>query len=211
MALPGTHLRFALDLAPRYTVGDVGQLLSGTVYPDSRWLTGVDRESTHGAACLSADFPRSDFTLGWHLHCLCDTVQQPLHEKLLPDAGADGENARWIRHTAAKVVQDMHDLSRFDLPPLLPALDHVETPLGEDAAGVRRFNALLQTVYAAGAAISLDDYRRLWLAVGLSPAVTGQVMTATRELLEQPGRVRAIRGAYAAMLANALPEPATGG
>jgi hypothetical protein len=43
-------------------------------YPDSRWLTGVDRTATHGDKCLETDFANSDFKLGWYVHYRCDTI-----------------------------------------------------------------------------------------------------------------------------------------
>ena len=62
MALPATHIRFAAALCERLGVADLPAFFSGTLYPDSRWLTGVDRQRTHGRRHLDPEFPADDFT-----------------------------------------------------------------------------------------------------------------------------------------------------
>jgi hypothetical protein len=47
MALEATHIRFALDLKDTYGVNDVHAFVSGAVYPDSRYVMGIDRIATH--------------------------------------------------------------------------------------------------------------------------------------------------------------------
>lgn len=47
MALEASHIRFALDLKDKYSIQDVQKLVSGTVYPDSRYATKIDRQLTH--------------------------------------------------------------------------------------------------------------------------------------------------------------------
>lgn len=41
MALEATHLRFALDLLPKLEVKDINDYLAGSIYPDSRYTTGI--------------------------------------------------------------------------------------------------------------------------------------------------------------------------
>lgn len=42
MALEGTHIRFALDVGDKYNIKDLGKYISGTLYPDSRYITGIN-------------------------------------------------------------------------------------------------------------------------------------------------------------------------
>ena len=84
MALPATHIRFALDLAHRFPIEKMARYISGTLYPDSRWLTGVDRLKSHAERYLEPDFPSSEYTHGIHIHCVCDVVQSHVFEEGLP-------------------------------------------------------------------------------------------------------------------------------
>ena len=47
MALEATHMRFALDLKNKYQVRNIKKYIVGTIYPDSRYLSGIDRTLTH--------------------------------------------------------------------------------------------------------------------------------------------------------------------
>ena len=58
MALAATHIRLAIDMAGRYPIKRFSEFISGTIYPDSRWLTGIDRDLTHGPALFAKGFPQ---------------------------------------------------------------------------------------------------------------------------------------------------------
>jgi hypothetical protein len=105
MALPATHLRFAADLTDQLVVSDWSAHLSGTLYPDSRWVTGVDRHQTHDARFLDPAFATDDFSLGWHIHCVCDQIQGDIHAEILGDLESLTPDARWVRMSAAKIIQ----------------------------------------------------------------------------------------------------------
>jgi hypothetical protein len=109
MALPATHIRFAAAIADRFGMSDSNAYYSGTLYPDSRWVSGVARNKTHDQRFLSPDFPSDDFTRGWHVHCVCDRIQAEIHDEILGDLSMMTVNARWVRLSAAKVVQDIAD------------------------------------------------------------------------------------------------------
>jgi hypothetical protein len=131
LALPATHIRFAVSVADRLPVADMGAYLSGTVYPDSRWLTGVDRKQTHARRFLDPAFPSDAFTLGWHIHCVCDRIQGALYDQLLDGLALLDADARWIRISAAKVVQDMQDAALAELDKRLPLIVRAQTPNSE--------------------------------------------------------------------------------
>ena len=204
MALPGTHLRFALDVAGHYPVHTMAHYLSGTVYPDSRWITGVKRGMTHGDRFLRKDFPDSDFNCGWHVHCLCDAVQTSIYERLLPEAENSNADQGWVRLSAAKMVQDMRDVVIIDLKAHLPALDFVKAPCGEKIEAVRRFNGLVQKTYSVENGPLLEDYRQLWLSVGLSPSLAADIITATEQIMSDSSLVESIESAYDDMIERAM-------
>jgi hypothetical protein len=106
MALPATHIRFALDLVHRFPIENTARYISGTLYPDSRRLTGVDRLKSHASRYLEPDFPDSEYTYGIHIHCVCDLVQSQVFEERLPGLQGLEDQARWLYLSAAKMIQD---------------------------------------------------------------------------------------------------------
>ena len=202
MALAATHIRLALDMADRYPVKHFPQFISGTIYPDSRWLTGINRNLTHGDRFLQKDFVRSDFTYGWHVHCLVDHVQARLYKMLFPDAEAMDRQQRWILLSAAKVIQDRHDLDKFDLQGGIALLNYAEAPAGEDIQLVRAFNRIIRETYKDRDKDHLPDYYTLWTGVGLEGIVAGKVMAQVKTLLSNTRLVSKIESTYAQIVAS---------
>ena len=68
MALEATHIRFALDLKDKYQVKDLEKYISGTIYPDSRYVSEIGRELTHPKDYLDWDiFAVDDFKKGFEI------------------------------------------------------------------------------------------------------------------------------------------------
>ena len=137
MALPATHIRFAADMADSYPIHRLEPYVSGAMYPDSRRFTGIARKKTHAGIHLQRSFPDSDFTFGWHVHCLCDHLQAHIHNRMVPGLLKLNEQSRWIRLAAAKMVQDQHDMQQIDLDPLLDCLTYAEAPEGENITHIK--------------------------------------------------------------------------
>lgn len=75
MSLEATHIRFALDLKDEYKIKDIKKYISGTVYPDSRYITGIDRNLTHYNDILKPEFAKDDFKKGWQVHQICGMIR----------------------------------------------------------------------------------------------------------------------------------------
>jgi hypothetical protein len=75
-----------------------------TLYPDSRWLTGVDRLKSHAGHYLEPDFPSSEYTYGIHIHCVWDKIQSQVFEELLPELQGLNSFDRWSFLSAAKMI-----------------------------------------------------------------------------------------------------------
>lgn len=202
MALPATHLRFAAAIAGQLFVTDRAAYLSGTLYPDSRWLTGIDRRRTHTAACLEPDFPADDFTLGWHIHCHCDRIQQELYNGLFDGLADLTPDARWIQTSAAKVVQDMHDAAEGAINAHLSLLTEARTPNGESGQAVAAYMAAVQRTYHQVAAPAWSDYVRLWRDVGLDPHRIGQIGAQIQWIRGQAALVGDIHAVFERMMAR---------
>jgi len=182
MALPATHIRFAVTIADRLAVGDMAAYLSGTIYPDSRWLTGVDREQTHAHRFNNPAFPSDAFTLGWHVHCACDLIQADLHERILAGLADLDAEARWIRCAAAKVVQDMRDSQRIDLDSRMRLLRHANAPNGESRDRVFEYLQRVRRTYLGEHTATWALYSHLWQAINLSPSRIAAIEKQVRDM-----------------------------
>jgi hypothetical protein len=203
MALPATHIRFAAILADRLKVTDRCAYLSGTLYPDSRWVTGLNRPQTHARRFLDPDFPSDDFTLGWHVHCQCDRIQKAIHTEVIGDIRDPDE--RWIRMSAAKVIQDVRDAARGQIKAHLPLLTCVQTPAGESAEAVRDYYEMVRRAYGGAGAPGWSDYARLWQDVGLDARRIGKIRTAVERIQADATRVDRLHDAFDAMVSRWRP------
>lgn len=66
------------------------------------------------------------------------------------------EEDDWIRRSALKILQDISDIQQFPITEHLAALDYIETPNGEDAAIMKRYNQSFVSVYSNPAAVSIE-------------------------------------------------------
>jgi hypothetical protein len=202
MALPATHVRYALERMPPALEPHCGAVIAGTLYPDSRMLTGISRDQTHADACLSDDFAVSPFRLGWQLHCRCDRIQAEIHARIWPAAARLPDPQRWIAMSAAKMVQDEADRARIPLRAHLVDLTPDETPWGENPETITRFYSMIRDVYAATEIPPGERFIRLWDGVGLEPALIDKLMRAYAELKADAALAGRIAASMSALLAD---------
>lgn len=192
MPLPGTHLKFALDLRDKYHVNDLSKYLSGTIYPDSRYLSGIDYGSTHGERFVFADFMVDDFRKGWAVHYVCDKLFHEISDKIFPDYFGDSSNVElgsdwWVAKTSLKVVLDLGITEKFNLNPYLFALDYADNPNGESLDKVEQFNSLTKNLYLKKP--SLDEIEK-FLSSAVDFDVVRRIASRSREFLND-GQVMA--------------------
>ena len=196
MALIPTHIRFALDVADHFPIKTLQHYVSGTVYPDSWWITGIDRDLTHHARFSQTDFPKEDFTYGWHVHCCCDELQNQVHKELFSGLEKLEQTERWIQLSVAKVIQDRNDLKQIDLREMLGYLDYVKNPNQEDIELVRKFNRIVQVTYRSGDVPTPEEYGKMWLAVGLEAVTTDHLVNKLKKSIADKNLVRDIESSY---------------
>jgi len=199
MALPATHIRFALDLIDRLPVESRKAYLAGTMYPDSRWLTGLGREATHAQAHLQRRFATSDFRWGWHVHCWCDQIQSGLMQENFPESAEYDEGRRWVYGSALKMLQDNADLPAVDMARAMTGLTAVETPLNEDPERINTYYEGVRDIYAGKRQMGSEDYRRLWRMVGLSSERLDAIMRAMADIAANGGSVKRIHDLFPRM------------
>jgi len=141
MALDVIHLRFALDVQDDYDVSDLSRYLSGTIYPDTRYVTGIDRVLTHPKAFDDIPLPKEDdFRKGWESHLVYDDLQAEASASV---TGVSADSVRpasedWKRITAFKILQAEYDFRSLDVDTASGALKVVLTPFGESEIVVGR-------------------------------------------------------------------------
>lgn len=175
MALPITHIRFALDFKDKYKISNLSYYLSGAIYPDSRYLTGIDRVLTHNDQILDKDWADTDFKKGWQSHCLCDLAHIS---------------------TALKIIQDMDDSKKFIVKNYLVYLDYANNPNSEYLDRIKQYNQLIINMYSVGREVSLNDYKNLCLEFKLDPGVVDNVLIKTAELLKDKDVVYRVGNLY---------------
>lgn len=188
MALEATHIRFALDVRDLFRVNSLDQYLSGSIYPDSRYVSGIDRKLTHDKSQMGRNFwGADDFRKGWASHILYDDLQYHVHidwfkDYLKKGGSLDTGGDEWVTVTALKILQEISDLQQFDIGPLLGSLSYINNPNNEDKKSVERFNQRIIDLYAKAPAVEIGDYEQMCIDWGLSPSLAKAVGDKAREI-----------------------------
>jgi hypothetical protein len=200
MALEATHLRFALDLKDKYKIKDIKKYISGVVYPDSRYITGIDRELTHPSDYRDWLWDETDdFRKGWFVHLLTDETQSKVIREKLPQvfAGVHGQGSDvWVNHSAIKVLLDLDDVKKFDIKKYLPYLSYVENPNGEDLEILKKYNQIFTKMYANLEKIDIDISCRMWADFGVGHDLVEKVRIKTAEYSKDASIMKAVSEIY---------------
>ena len=206
MAFQATHIRFALALQKKYEVKNLMRYVSGTVYPDSRYISGINRQLTHRNDLLDASNAPDDFLKGWAVHVLCDKVQHDLFMEELSDLipKERGEDW-WIRISAIKLVQDMIDFDSFDMEANLDYLNHAENRSGEPIEAVKLYNTCVQEVYRGKKHdISVHDYEAIWSETDIHSDLIDAVIKDVLFLQQDENILSRISSIYEKIVARSL-------
>ncbi|MDO8513564.1 MAG: hypothetical protein Q7S37_03615 [bacterium] len=187
MALEATHMRFALDVKYHYTINDIAKYIQGTIYPDSRYVSGINRNLTHSDIVLKPEFTTNDFNSGWQVHQSCDKIQGKVFHKNIPGLNkfpTDGYQENWwIAITATKIIADMKDMQSFDIQSILKYLNSKFCPNGEDVSAIQRNNQITIGLYKDKIVPSVDDYIVMWNELGVSKELGDKVRKMTEQLI----------------------------
>ena len=204
MALEATHIRFALDLKDKYQVQNIKKYISGTIYPDSRFITGIDRNLTHNNEILKPKFVTDDFKKGWQVHQICDIAQHFILRKqilfLNKHPMKDWKENKWVEFTSAKIIQDMADMQKFDIQKIIGFLEYAENPNGEDIKKVKEYNKIMINLYKDKTKTTVEDNYKMWLALGIGNKLCNKVKEKTSKFLKDKKLVQKIESCYQIML-----------
>ena len=203
MALEATHMRFALDVKDNFTINDIAKYIQGTIYPDSRYVSGVNRNLTHNNNVLKPEFVTNDFNAGWHIHQLCDKIQRKIFYDNIP--GFDKfpidkyQEDWWVASTAAKIIADMKDAQSFDIQSTLKYLNSETCPNGENISSIQKYNQITIGLYKGKIVPSVEDYIIMWNELGVSEELCDKLRKMTEQFIND-GLSGIIWSCYAKMV-----------
>lgn len=200
MALEATHIRFALDLKDKYRISEIEKYIAGTIYPDSRYVTGIERSLTH-----PADYSEwrseslSDFKKGWMIHLLVDKMQWRVTKERLPEVfeGKAGQGSEvWIKHTAIKILQDIDDVNKFDIRPYLSVFEYAENPNGENIDVIRKYNKIFFAMYAEPSKVDIDSCYWMWKEFGIEEALASKIKAQAESYMNDRNVMTQVKEIY---------------
>ncbi len=198
-----THVRFARDLKNRLSIEDEAAYYAGAIYPDSRYMTKINRNLTHAGASPQDPFAigLSDFEKGWATHLLYDRLAHPQYVRLSPwpEEKTQQGNPVWQFISAAKVVEDIASYRAMDGDVgLILDINFLELPHDEDPAIMREYSQIQKTLYQQPP--TFDHYRDFWVALSGNAQVTASVMWYAQEMLADDRMRTAIEEIYRRVL-----------
>ena len=202
MSLGATHIRFALDLQARLGAKDLHKYLSGAIYPDSRYVSGIDWKQTHDDKILAPDFATDDFKKGWQAHFICDAMFNRKRKEFFPELFDEPGDHSWITASTMKIIQDMSDAQAFSIQEYLSYLDHVETPFGEDPEALKRSSQIIFALYGAKTKTSVEDYIKMFAGLGVGADRLAALKAKTEEFLQDENLVKRIQSLYGEMIGH---------
>jgi hypothetical protein len=169
-------------------VKDLNKYIAGSIYPDSRYPTGINRLLTHDDAQMKEAFWKNDdFRKGWVSHLLYDKIQYSVHTEwfsdILKEKNPNMSNEDdWIVRTALKILQDIDDIGQFDIKQHLDALKYIETPNGEDKKAVQKYNQLCRDIYSNAPNVTIEDLEKMWVDWSIPAEIAVKMRTKAYEI-----------------------------
>ncbi|MBX4191191.1 MAG: hypothetical protein KW804_00085 [Candidatus Doudnabacteria bacterium] len=204
MALQGTHIRFALDMKDKYQAVDLAKYLSGTIYPDSRYPLGTDRNLTHPDDFYEWQVSQlSDFKKGWYVHLLYDRIQYKIitQDILSIEGFAPQFSDDWVKLSAIKTLQDLDDVQKFDIRSFTELLNYVENPNNENLDQLKDYNRSIADTYKKP--FSIENTVLCWSGFGVSADMVDKVLKQTIAFSHDNGIMSQVKQIYQLTLEKA--------
>jgi len=204
MALECTHIRFSVDIKDKFNVKNLKKYIAGTIYPDSRYVTGIDRNLTHDDNFFKQTFYKDDdFKKGWAVHLICDDIERLIIKKTFPELLDKPELDKteiWIIRAAIKILQDINDFNEFNIQNYLKYLEYTETPNNESLDQMKKYNQIFIDMYKDKEEITINDAYIMWEKLLITEGLAIKVKSKAEELKENDEYMKKIRGIYNKML-----------
>jgi hypothetical protein len=199
MALEATHIRFALDLMPRLKVKNIDHYLAGSIYPDSRYTTGIHRNLTHKEPAPNNPFQEdlSDFQKGWATHIYYDEHGLPKYKQLSPwpNQRVSGFGDLWIFITAEKLIEDLRSYEFIkNQSTLIQNIQTPEPPNKEDPKLLEKYYQENKLLYSKPP--NFQSYFSQFKSLGLDEDLINKVINKTKEFQADPEMQEKIEEIY---------------
>ncbi|MFA6897651.1 MAG: hypothetical protein WCQ96_05210 [Patescibacteria group bacterium] len=169
MSLEATHLRFSLAIKKDLGVIDLEKFTAGVIYPDSRYVTGIQRSLTHDLDYFVDRKNLSDFQKGWLSHIIGDKIFEEVMEDKFGDMILfDEVGERWPVITAIKIIQDLEDFISFDIQSIIDYLDYYEIHFREDERKVIAYSDIIKNLYKGKTKLTVEDCLLMWEKLGMN-------------------------------------------
>ena len=205
--MEATHIRFALDLMPLLKIDDIDAYCAGAVYPDTRYVTRVDRDVTHGLACPHDPFADNlnDFERGWATHLLYDRLAGGVMKSFISsELGPVTQGSpAWVTMMAMKVVEDLEAIGqRPEVLMRLHGLSISKAPSDESLELLKSFHSIVSTLYQD--IPTLEDYREWIVGIGAPVELAESIVIQARQISEDDAYSAKIRAIYRETLEGVL-------
>ncbi len=200
MALQATHFRIAQALVPYIEIKNFDAYYSGTLYPDSRYLTGILREQTHGSQCPhNPHHPTAtDFEKGWAVHLLYDEISGDMQKALMPKGMVLSQipDLAWAYFTAIKVIEDWYSVITLgNNRSLLAKVTVWETPNCESREVLCNHYRTHAVIYREGS-FTIDRYAEHFEQLHIPPASVEEIMRVVSKLSVDGQKLEEIDAIY---------------
>ncbi len=180
---------------------NIDAYVSGSIYPDSRYVTEVDRVATHPKEYRDDPmFRTNDFNKGWFAHLLADDAQFECMQTMLPQTSIGTGEESWLKRSAIKILQDIQDAKKFDLKNYLPCLKYIETPNGETIDKMHEYQDIFPAMYADIPMLAISDAEEMWKKFGVGEEIALKMRTIAEGYARDELVMTKVRSLYDAML-----------
>lgn len=198
MAMELTHVRFALDLQVRLNVRDKAMYLLGSIYPDSRYLTGLPRGATHGTNSPRDPFHEDeDFRKGWATHVLYDGMTAELVMAQTPFSRRElvQGNEAWQEMSAVKLVEDMQSYEVLgERGRVITTLEFRKAPQDESMEKLLAYTRLQEILYREQP--TLETYKKFWIEFGVRENLAESIVERAEKYLNDSIAATSIAAIY---------------
>ncbi len=197
MSFQATHLYFANQVKKILNIQDLTRYFSGTLYPDSRYITDVDRTKTHANARINPvkiNNLTDDFYKGWQVHLWYDKLGLPKLFKMATGLTyKQGEMEQinyWIPVTGAKLVEDLYWWEKTDWPKILPYLKFATNPNQENPEILQKWYQHFIVFFQNKP--NLEDYRAQAEFMGIPTEKIKKIQTNAYKLYDDKSKRKRI-------------------
>lgn len=174
MSFQASHLHFAQKVQNIIKPQDLTRYFSGTLYPDSRYITKVDREKTHTGVRIEPQKIldlSDDFDRGWQAHLWYDKLGMHYLNKITLNRAwqmQDSDDiAVWTQLSGAKLVEDLFWWQNTDWTQILPFLKFIANPYNEEEEILQNWYQHFIDFYQKQP--NLNSYRQQAEFMGIEP------------------------------------------